>query len=439
MFQEWMDFRCQMLARYYEEMATFIHDLNPAVGIITNPHTGLSGYNTAWDQGVDYPRLVPHMQAAWSEESNYPDVTPDGILISEIRTFLMANIFGARTLTYTGIPGIGLLPDENHIKLQMSQSMAYGRQCLGEIGTVYDLHKLPAGARKYIQYFHNKFDLYRDIESAADVAILHSYASLAYNNDRPYQSTWLFEQALIQSQIPFDIIFDEHLEDLSRYRALVLADQECLDEKQCDLIRHFVQSGGGVVATEFTSLFTGRHVRRPDFQLADLFQVKAPEFVLWVEDQPLSIAPVRNQVGSGRVVYVPEVKPAIAKPTGKPMTNEYWKLPVNREELIEAVRWACGGRLTLEVHGAPLTVTVNLQKQRASGALQVHLVNYDVKGKPNLDNIELSLRLSSITIPHVTVFSPDSSEVRSIENVMHEGILKFRLPSLEFYSVAQIR
>ena len=106
------------------------------------------------------------------------------------------------------------------------------------------------------------------MESAADVAVLHSYASLAYNNDRPYQSTWLFEQALIQSQIPFDIIFDEHLKDLSKYRVLVLADQECLDEKQCDLIRRFVQGGGGLVATEFTSLFTDRHVRRRDFELS---------------------------------------------------------------------------------------------------------------------------------------------------------------------------
>src|ERR1700722_7518580 len=440
MFQEWMDFRCQMLARYYEEMATFIHDLNPAVAIITNPHTGLSGYNTAWDQGVDYPRLIPHMQAAWSEESNYPDVTAEGILISEIRTFLMANIFGARTLTYTGIPGIGLLPDENHIKLQMSQSMAYGRQCLGEIGTVYDLHKLPEGAHKYIQYFHNKFELYRDVESAADVAILHSYASLAYNNDRPYQRTRLFEQALIQSQIPFDIIFDEHLKDLSKYRVLVLADQECIDEKQCDLVRLFVQGGGGVVATEFTSLFTNRHVRRPDFQLADLFKVKAPEFVLWVDDQPLSISPVRNQIGPGRVIYVAEVKPAIVKPSGKPMTSEYWKLPVNRDELVDAVRWASGGRLTLEVHGAPLTVTVNLLRQRSSGALQVHCVNFDMGGNPEVENIKVSVRLpEGKSTPQVRVHSPDQSETQSITPVIRDGTLECELPRLQFYSLLEIR
>jgi hypothetical protein len=440
MFQEWMDFRCEMLARYYEEMATFIHGLNPAVGILTNPHLGLCGVNVAWDGGVDYPRLIPHMQAAWSEEGNYPDVTAEGILVSEIRTFLMASILGARTATYTGIPYVGLIPDEKHMKLQMAQSMAYSRQCLGDVGSVDSLHKLPEGSRKYIQYFHNKFDLYRDVESAAEVAVLHSYASLAYNNDRPYQSTWLFEQALLQSQIPFDIVFDEHLKDLSKYRVLVLADQECIDEKQCDLIRLFVQGGGGVVATEFTSLFTNRHVRRPDFQLADLFKVKAPEFVLWVDDQPLAISPVRNQVGPGRVIYVAEVKPAIVKPSGKPMTSEYWKLPVNRDELVDAVRWASSGRLTLEVHGAPLTVTVNLLRQRSSGALQVHCVNFDIGGNPEVENIKVSVRLpEGKSAPQVRVHSPDQSETQSITPVIRDGTLECELPRLQFYSLLEIR
>ena len=51
MFQEWMDFRCQMLASYYQEMATFIHSLNPAVAILTNPHLGLCGINTSLGRG----------------------------------------------------------------------------------------------------------------------------------------------------------------------------------------------------------------------------------------------------------------------------------------------------------------------------------------------------------------------------------------------------
>ena len=51
LFQEWMDFRCQMLARYYEEMAAFIHSLNPAVAIVTNPHVGLSRHQHSLGRG----------------------------------------------------------------------------------------------------------------------------------------------------------------------------------------------------------------------------------------------------------------------------------------------------------------------------------------------------------------------------------------------------
>ena len=436
LFQEWMDLRCQMLARYYEEMAAFIHSLNPAVCILSNPDVGLSGINTVWYQGVDYPRLIPHMQAVWSEEGNYPGVTGEGVLISEIRTYKMTSMLGARTVTYTGVPYVGLPPDENHMKLQMAQAMAHSRQCLGDIGPIYSLRNIPEGPRKYIRFFHSRFDLYGGVESAAEVAVLHSYASLATNNDRPYQSTWLFEQSLIQSQIPFDIIFDQHLENLSRYRVLVLADQECLDEKQCDLIRRYVQGGGGLVATEFTSLFTARRVRQRDYGLADLFQVPPPAFVLWVKDNPLAISAVRNEAGRGRVAYVPEVKPAIEKPLGEAMTSRYWKLPLNSGELIEAVKWAAGGRMALEVK-APLTVTAELQRQAETGKLILHLINYDVERTPRVENIEVRVQGGS-DLTKVSVISPDEGDLQTLAHVRREGALIFTVPSLKVYDVVVI-
>ncbi len=69
---------------------------------------------------------------------------------------------------------------------------------------------------------------------------------MGFNNDRPWQSAMLFEQALIQAKIPFDIVFNENLRDLSKYRVLVLADQECLNDNQLELMRRFVQQGGYV-------------------------------------------------------------------------------------------------------------------------------------------------------------------------------------------------
>ena len=99
-------------------------------------------------------------------------------------------------------------------------------------------------------FFREHFDLFRGVRSRPDVAVLHSYASMGYNNDLPWQSAMLVEQALIQNHVPFDIVFDDQLRDLSRYRALVLPDQECLTDAQMALIRQYVEGGGGLVATE---------------------------------------------------------------------------------------------------------------------------------------------------------------------------------------------
>ncbi len=161
-------------------------------------------------------------------------------------------------------------------KLQMAESMAYNRQSLGMVGDVLAGYYASDDQQKYIKFFANNFEHFRDVDNIADVAVLHSYATMAFNNNRPWESTMLVEQALIQAKVPFDIIFDDNLRDLSKYRVLVLADQECLGDEQRELIRRFVQHGGGLVATEHSSLYTEWRERKRDFGLKDLLQVEAP-------------------------------------------------------------------------------------------------------------------------------------------------------------------
>jgi hypothetical protein len=445
LFQEWTDFRCQTLSRYYQEMAAFIHSLNPAVAVECNPHSGLSGHNTYWFQGVDYPRLLAHTQAVWSEEGNEAHVTEEGVLVSKIRTFKMASKLGNRIFTYTAVPYGGPPSGEMQTKLQLAEAMAYNRQCLGMVGGILSVQKLPPSARRYIQFFHKNFRLFRDVESAADVAVLHSFATLAFNNDRPYQSTWLFEQALIQAQVPFDVIFDQHLNELSKYRVLILADQECLSDEQLESIRTYVKNGGGLVATGWTSLYTPWRELRRDFGLGDLFAVHAPESF----DGGIAVYPVggekesasgqvRNQIGRGRVVHIPEVKASIKKPAAVPMSSSYWKLPLNWQDLIDAVRWARGGELALEVK-APPTVTVNLLLQRASGGFLIHFVNYDVIRTPVVENIEVRLGIPSLKeAKQISVLTPDADIVQSLPPVTRNGRFGFVLPSLNTYSLVEI-
>ena len=419
LWQEWADFRAERLTAYYAEMGRYIRSLNPETAVECNPHSGISGRNTVWDQGVDYPRLLAHTDVVWSEEGNEPGVTSEGILVSKIRTYKMAASLGNSIFTYTAGTGRG--------PLAMAEAMAYNRQNLGMVGGGLAGYSATETERRYISFFRKNFDYYRGVSSGADIAVLHSFASLAYNNDRPWISTMLFEQALIQAKIPFDIIFDQQLSDLARCRVLVLADQESLSDEQIELIDRYVRGGGALVATGHTSLYTAWRERRRDFGLAELLGVSAS-----------SPEPARRQVGKGRVAYLPEVEPAIEKPPAAAMTSQYWKLPKNWEDLIAALRWAAAGDLPLEVK-APLTVTAELLEQKDRGRLLVHLLNYDAAHRAQVGRIEVSLRLpAGRSVSQAFALSPEETEPRPLSATVRGGRALFTLPHLGVYSLVVV-
>jgi hypothetical protein len=429
LFQEWTDFRCQQLADFYGIMGNYIHSLNPEVVVENNPHSGLSGNNTMWDQGIDYPRLLSHTDIVWTEEGQEvkSSVNEDGILISKIRTYKMARTLNNRVFNHTG----GRI-------LEMAEAIAYNRQGMGSVGGLSSGDNLPREQKNYIEFFHKNFNYYRDIVNIADIAVLHSYATMAYNNDRPYQSTFLFEQALIQEKIPFDIIFDDNLKDLKKYKVLVLADQECLNDEKLELIRSFVNQGGGLVATEHTSLFNEWRQRRSEFGLNDLFLVKAPEWQESGKEDILKIAIQRNLYREGRVVYIPEIQPSIPKPPTVAMSGRYWKLPVNLKDLIESVKWASGNSLSLNIE-APLSVTMELIQKEDKGALILHLLNYD-SGTPSVKNIKVDVQVpGGKKVTQVTVLTPDGRSDEIVQFIEKGNRILFIVPKLMVYDMVVMK
>ncbi len=434
LFQEWAGFRCHQLNRYYAEMYTLIKGLNPNTAIATNPHSGISGRNTVWEQGVYYPTLLPNMDINWTEEGDYARMSEDGILVSKIRTYKMATLLGKRVLTYTaGSEGGG--------KLAMAESMAFNRQTLGMVGSMLSAPAIPADQRRYVSFFRDQFGYYKEVENIADVAVLYSYATMGFNNDLPAVSFMLFTQALIQAKVPFNIIFDEHLKDLSKYRALVLADQECLSEEQMAMIRKYVEQGGGLVATELTSLYTPWRLRRRDFGLKDLFGVEAPKAGRRDMERDLEIPPVQRRIGQGRVSYIAAVKAAIEKPAGARMTSQYWKLPLNWEEMIEQVRWAAGGKFTLEVE-APETLALAAAQQEQAGQDRrlVHLVNYAAPQGKTVSNVKVEVELpEGKGVRQVTLLTPDGKGSMTVQSQVAGGRARFTVPDLETYILAVVQ
>ncbi|MBW7998458.1 MAG: hypothetical protein FVQ81_18175, partial [Candidatus Glassbacteria bacterium] len=229
--QEWIDFRCWAMADWLREMVEFAKELKPTVAVDVNPH-GLIGRNRAFQTALWHPWFMKYTELIWSEEQNYADYDSRGVITSKIRTYKLGRTLDNWILTYKGTD------------LQHAENLAFN-QTIGNIGLGQD----DTPNDRYHKFYLKYRNLYTGTVNREDAALLRSYATMAYNNHRAALEQCMFEQAMIQGQVPFDLIFDEQMDDLARYRVIVLAGQDNLADEHLARIEKFVESGGGLVLT----------------------------------------------------------------------------------------------------------------------------------------------------------------------------------------------
>jgi hypothetical protein len=429
LIMEWIDFRCHMLGNYIKEVTDYARSLNPEVATDINIGT-LNGTNEAWRGSQRFSLLLPNTDVYIVEGNNGGRYMEDGLLISNIRDYKIGRTYSNLVLNRMGSPG-GI----EYTPVTVPEQLAFNQHCLG-----------PASMKpenwKYIRFLRDQFPHFLNTENVADVAILRSYPSMAYNNYTTHESTILFEQTLIQANIPFDIIFDEHLEDLSKYKVLVLANQESLSDTALEQITAFVNNGGGLVATGLTSLFDDWRRRRPTFGLLDLFQTDPPPPAARGElPVPLESVEKRNQIGKGRVVYITSIEPSKNRSQFASMSNKYWRLPRNWEQLKEAVKWAGGGQLSLELE-APLYVVGEVLQQKQLGETILHLVNFNVVEVPEVKDIHVDLRLpDGQTANRVSLMVAEESgtQTQDLPFKTENGRIQFTVPRLNAYAMLLVQ
>lgn len=427
LMQEWTLWRAAEVTRHYADYDAYIHSLNPETALEGNPNLNLA-LNQGFVTGVDYGEMLQHGDVVWSEEPSHASWAADGRLVSKIRSFKTARLMGKSIFIYTG-GRYGSQSPDSPPHLRIAEAMAYNGNNIGMVGDVHpDGIRLTPEARRYIQFFRDRQPDFKGTAPVGDVAVLRAFASVEFNPSESIVSAALTEQTLIQHKIPFHIVFDRHLKDLSRYKVLVLANQDALSDAQAAAIRAYVEAGGGLVATENSSLMTEWRLRRGKFALADVFGVERPQD-----------AAVRRDFGRGRVVYLPRIVPAVAPPPAQMNYNfsyDHWKLPLNHAELVEAVRWAARGELSAEVN-APEHVSMELTRQASTGNLALHLVNFDFR-RP-VEKIEARVRIpEGYTLREAVTATPDGARP-AIESSVRGGYVHLRVPRLDVYNLTVLR
>ena len=473
LFQEFTDFRCWKVSEYLREMSQYIKKLNPEVVVESNP-MGDSGENWELSSGRDLARMLPYTEAFFHENEKDPCVMKNGSLVSRIRSLKIGQILDNKLLYHTG-----------HNKQLMAESMAYNQNCIGYIGALLSPYYWDEDAIRYIRFFHDHFQYYIHAKNIAPVAVLRTFPSMAYSDNNTRYSTYLYEQTLIQRKIPFDIIFDQHLkEGLPKYKVLIIANQECMTDEQTELVRAYVVAGGGLVITGKSSLYNDWRRRRNRLGLRDLFPEDLPyppgtnlrqfenrvgelftglfgspwyshsslisELEGFTENKADQV--IKGEYGEGRVVYIPHIKPGLNKPPKAAPTSQYWKLPENYEELEDAVRWAAGEPVPIEVQ-APLHVTMEWTQQPKSDRMMVHLMNYDIQNHPIVENIGVRIKLpKGKQVKDINIFSPDIEINRNKGSLffsrINDGVLpyqtnngwiNFSVPNLHVYDMVAVQ
>jgi hypothetical protein len=437
LIQEWIDFRCEDFADYYGKLARYIRQLNPKVIVELNPH-GIYGTNRAFLNGIDHARLVPHGSVFWSEEPNEAHVDAQGDLVSKIRSLKLARSLDETLFVYTGTQRAN--PHTHSYRLLMAEAMAFNRNCLGDIGAPLTAFDMPSDERQYIRFYLDQNRHFAATHDVADVAVLRSFPSMAYNSLGPQLETTLAEQTLTQYKVPFTYVFDQNLHDLSRFKVVLLADQECLSDNAIELLRTYVRNGGALLVTGRTSLYTDWRRRRTDFGLADLLDVH-------YRDESLPGAH-RNTFGRGRVAYLPEITSvdqirglgAAAGSAASPLGitgfgSQYWKPAKNATEMLGALRWLAGGSFSVEISGAPLTAVMNLTEKNDGSERVLHWLNYALDTTVSPADVSISVATGR-KVRAVQVLSPEAGTVRSLEFHQDGDRVSFQLPSMDVYELA---
>jgi hypothetical protein len=424
--QEWISFRCYVMADALRQMSTYAKSMNPEVAIEVNPH-GITGANRAWEAGLDHAQILKWTDVFWTEEENVPGLMPDGRLVSKIRSYKLARAFSNILLTY-----IAAHP------LDMAECLAFN-QTIGYAGN----DPITADMAKYVAFYRRHREYYTQTEDVANVALLRSLPSITYNQRRAQLSAILAEQGLIQSRIPFDLVFDEHLGNLSKYRVLILPDSECLSDEQLKQIRSFVDAGGGLIAMGQAGLYDQWRRLRVSPGLTGLIdgQPPAKAYEETVEETEIVGAVLRKEDGQGRTVYLPALRFDGPLPAPEPyfsIGNRFWKAPKNADELIQAIQWAGKEDIPVTVTG-PDYLVANAVVQPQRRRLMVHLVNYKSKAQQPVGAVDVTVKLpKDAQVKEVRLFSPDGSDGETLKPQAEAGSVTFTVPGIQVYSFAAV-
>jgi hypothetical protein len=412
--QEWVDFRCHSVRDFFGEMEAHIHRRKPECLVALNIK-GIHPHNLCFDNGIDHGRWDLRLVNSCDAGLN-PALGASGNPIGEYRSFKISHSTGLSVIDGHSDRGnmLGLMMNRQIRNERFGFMPANGQTMLtfGALG----------------RFLRTRNDtLYGERPIYADVAVLRSWPSMAYNSANWWLGPFVCEQGLWESRIPFGIVFDRNLNDLSAHKVVLLANQDALSDDAVAKLKAFVEAGGGLVATDATGKLDDWRRKRETNALTEAFGLK-------MQDKP-----ERKTVGRGRVAYLPKLEPP-AKPKGRDSGRggghgDASVPPANWKAVESALRWAAGGAFRFSVR-APRPVAAEFREGPTPADRVVHLLNFAEKPVRGPIRVEMNDEGHDWTLE---LDSPDPLPKRGPAVTRTRGRVAFTVPSIALYTACILR
>jgi len=281
-YQVYMD-RVLDIWRLWDQIA---HEKNPQSVYVGNLGGGL---NTVKDlKGIS-------QVAAWfnADHQGRSGDTPIWVCAQQGR--VANSVMQGRTITNVAGAYANAQPNWRHVSKASAELTLWLAQTTAS-GMVPWLHWLGGSPQdtRWREVGHSFFNWiaqnqahFRNRTSVAELAVLYPQRTVAFysrpESHRPgYRGGPVdylqgLYYALLEGRFLFDFVHESNLDQaaLKKYRALLIPNAAYLGDRQCEVIRSYVNDGGSLLATFETSRYDEWGNARPDFQLADIFGAHA--------------------------------------------------------------------------------------------------------------------------------------------------------------------
>lgn len=316
LWQEWVRFRIHLMGRRLREMRAYVHQKKPGAALVTYQDGPM-----LWRK--DRTRVLPdqgdYLDLAVAESHDMPQVL-GGELVTKVRYLKEGTAIGQVVLSTdwlrTAKGGITLPSDPKPVELDMAECMACGGHTLTATWSLrsgaqrdgsafFEQPAFYAALQRYMGFARKHEHLYAGSRPCANVWVYHSLASLAFDHTTAYNSVLGFEQALL-GRIAYRIAKQAHLASLGARDVLIVANQTCLGDEECRLIRAALEKGCGLVLTGRSGEFDENFRQREKPAMEDL---RTAPGVRWFAKCP----GITRQAEPTMRAIMPKAAPAIVK------------------------------------------------------------------------------------------------------------------------------